>query len=256
MLGLHTNADSTLYKDPTSEGNVHYYGPEANNYIKVGSEIFRILGVMNNVKQSDGTSTSLLKLTRSSTVASMTFGGNNVWTSSNVLSYLNNTYASTLSSVNSYIANVVWYTGAINTDSTIISVFNQERASTSTYTGKYGLLYASDYGYTTSYMTCYSWILTLPPIPYNHIVGSRWGDFDYPCSPNSWLAKAGNGTAEWIISPYPSNASYHWNIRSDRVIGNYFAVNMNLGVRPTIYLTKTTRIISGNGTSGSPYIIG
>lgn len=63
-------------------------------------------------------------------------------------------------------------------------------------------------------------------------------------------------TAEWIISPYPSNASYHWNIRSDRVIGNYFAVNMNLGVRPTIYLTKTTRIISGNGTSGSPYIIG
>ena len=255
VLDLQAKGDSTLYTDPTGDANVHYYGPSVNNYIKVGTETFRILGVMKNVRQSDGTTANLLKLMRSTSVGNMQFGSSNVWTSSTILNYLNNNYAGTLASVSGNIANVVWYTNNVNSDINILTAYNQERTGSSTYTGKYGLIYLSDYGYTTSYTTCQSWLFTFPPYPYNHSIGSNvWGDFTYPCAPNSWLAISG-GFAEWILPPYPSS-SYHWNIRPDGVVGNYFGVNMSQGVRPAIYLTKTTRIISGNGSSSNPYVIG
>ena len=113
-----------------------------------------------------------------------------------------------------------------------------------TWIGKIGLMYPSDYGYatsggsTTNRDTClatalYSWS------------GRAVSD----CKTNDYLYKSGS---EWTMTPYAKadlnsflmylNGNIHRN-------GNYIADN----VRPTLYLKADISFESGNGTVSSPY---
>ena len=150
------------------------------------------------------------------------------------------------------IENVVWNTGAITYADSIerSSAYTQERGTTTgkectsgtycndtveratTWTGKVGLIYPSDYGYASTSGT--------------DIVNSA-------ITTTNWL----NSGLYWPVSPFFANSNdafYVWFVDSDDCVYN-ISVSSWAGVRPSVYLKSDVSIISGDGSSSLPYQI-
>ena len=166
------------------------------------------------------------------------------------------------------ISDAVWNTGASTTSNQIASKFyTEERGTrngkicssgsycndtierTTTWTGKVGLMYPSDYGYatsggsTTDRATCLNTNLS----SWNSSIVSD-------CKNNDWLF---NSSYQWTISPYASSSSAYraFSVNDSGYVGGYNAF-YNYGVRPVVYLTSNTSIQSGDGSSSNPFILG
>ena len=119
---------------------------------------------------------------------------------------------------------------------------------TTTWTGKVGLMYPSDYGYatsggsTTDRTTCLNTYL------------NNWDSYS-ECFKNDWLYT--NTNRQWTISPsaYSSNAYYAFSVGHVGYVNDNFTYYGN-GVRPVVYLTSNVGIQSGDGSSGNPFILG
>ncbi len=107
--------------------------------------------------------------------------------------------------------------------------------------GKVGLMYPSDYVYATDQGLCtadaYNW--------------SR--SENVACIENDWGYKS--GTHQWTISPFSGDADVAFRVRSvGLVLGdNAFADH---GVWPTLFLKSGVTIVSGEGTDSNPYQLG
>ncbi len=107
-----------------------------------------------------------------------------------------------------------------------------------TWTGKIGLIYPSDYLYATDQSVC----------------TAQAKDWDSSCSNKDWLFRAG---AIWTIT----SANDMWGatvycIGGDTVSVTYeqaTSQTYNVVVRPTLYLKSDVFITSGNGTRTNPY---
>ena len=55
---------STFAFDRTTDNNLRFVGSDPNNYVKFNNELWRIVGVMNNVETSGGQTNSMIKLRR------------------------------------------------------------------------------------------------------------------------------------------------------------------------------------------------
>ena len=166
------------------------------------------------------------------------------------------------------ISDAVWNTGASTTDAQIASKFyTEERGTrngkicssgnycndtverTTTWTGKVGLMYPSDYGYatsggsTTDRATCLNTYL-------NSWRSSSVSD----CKNNDWLYNS--SSAQWTILPYAfsSNADSAFYVDSPGLVNESF-VCYGYGVRPVVYLTSNVGVQSGVGSSGNPFIL-
>ena len=93
IMELVDGADSTsidvigntgLAYDGTVDNNLRYVGKNPNNYVQFNNELWRIIGVMNNIQTNTGQSKSLLKLRRSESIGQFS------WDSSD--SSINNGY--------------------------------------------------------------------------------------------------------------------------------------------------------------------
>ena len=60
-----SSVDTSLIADNTDDNNLRYTGIDPNNYILFNNELWRIIGVMNNVETSAGIKESLLKIRKS-----------------------------------------------------------------------------------------------------------------------------------------------------------------------------------------------
>ena len=123
---------------------------------------------------------------------------------------------------------------------------------TTTWIGKVGLMYPSDYGYatsggsTTDRATClntklYSWD------------SSNVSD----CENNDWLYNS--GSYQWTLSPNASSSDAHYAFAVAASGDVYYNAASNGdvdGVRPVVYLTSNVGIQSGDGSSGNPFILG
>ncbi len=115
-----------------------------------------------------------------------------------------------------------------------------------TWQGKVGLMYPSDYGYATDgggtqsqrdiclYTRLHSW----------HTSDNRY------CSENDWLLSNG----AWTITPAPivSDASSVSRIDIGGYVGKSKANSTN-DIRPVVYLKSSVKIIGGDGSSKSPF---
>ncbi len=119
---------------------------------------------------------------------------------------------------------------------------------TTTWTGKVGLMYPSDYGYatsggsTTDRATCLNTNL------------SSWSSSSVSdCKNNDWLF---NNSYQWTISPstHSSRATDAFRVASDGGVYNSAAYN-NWAVLPVVYLTSYVGVQSGDGSSGNPFIL-
>ena len=165
---------------------------------------------------------------------------NNKWEESNLNSTnLNNIFLNTFNlNYKNKIANTIWYVSGYRTyDATSKKFYNAESIGT-TWSGKIGLMYVSDYGYAASQN---SWSTNMYSYGNNSI------------KKNNWLYM---GMHEWTISPISTSTSSVYYINADgRVVDDGGVNNSYANVRPCFYLKPEVTYISGNGSKNSPFRI-
>ena len=116
---------------------------------------------------------------------------------------------------------------------------------TTTWTGKIGLIYPSDYGYatsggsTTDRATCLNTSLV------------EWVDNVSDCKNNNWLNNTNPSTLSPIASS--SNASYIVFFREGILQG---IAASPFATYPTTYLKSSVKIVSGTGSESDPFVLG
>ena len=126
---------------------------------------------------------------------------------------------------------------------------NDTLERTTTWTGKVGLMYPSDYGYATSGGSTTDRATCLNKELYNWDSSS-----ESDCKNNDWLF---NSSAQWTISPYAYsyNAHYVFTVNYGGPVNTNY-VSSGSGVRPVVYLTSNVGVQSGDGSIGNPFILG
>lgn len=265
---------------------------DVKNYVEFGNtgELWRIIGIFD---VSNGTSTNArMKLVRNESIGNFSWDsssedenagrGINQWGESTLndritvydgadlkkilnSDYYNKSGSFTANGMNKkskdMISSVVWTTGAVEftSEDTISALdsYNKEKSElsgkvcssgtyctdsvlrTSKWKGNIGLIYPSDYGYATSNEEC--------RVNIRNYSGEN-------CKSNDWLYDESN---YWTITSWPFTGNVSavnvWSIYSNgNAYHDYDAVNV-LGVRPSVYLKPSVRIVSGTGTSTDPY---
>ena len=112
---------------------------------------------------------------------------------------------------------------------------------TTSWTGKIGLMYPSDYGYATDFTKCSQTL-------YNYDSSTD----SYACRTNDWLY---NGAGQWLLTPNSLYAYHAWIVGSPGSVVYGNAVYVENGVRPVLNLDSVLGIESGSGTESNPYRI-
>lgn len=125
-----------------------------------------------------------------------------------------------------------------NTSDTIRVVYTAERKSDDKWTGNVALTYPSDYGYATDLSIC------------NNDIESYSST---NCKDNDWLYLS--DMTQWLFMKRNHNF-LNWELNYD---GNIYWINSPSAyahaIRPTLFLTDSVKIITGNGSPETPYQI-
>ena len=153
------------------------------------------------------------------------------------------------------IGDAKWYLGESSTynDVTAPMFYTRERGTgvhsgrSTSWTGKVGLMYPSDYGYATSGGTTTNRASCLAKEMYN------WYDSSVSdCKNNDWMYSSLR--SHWTIMPSQDDTSSVFSVGSYGFV-NYYSATYNLGVRPVVHLNSAIKVITGSGTKESPYIL-
>ena len=127
---------------------------------------------------------------------------------------------------------------------------NDTVTRTTTWNGKIGLMYTSDYGYATSGGSTSNRTSCLNRELY-HWDGSSYSD----CKNNDWLYNTSNW--QWTVSPSAASAYDYvvFRVGDSGGVGGLNASSAGL-VRPSVYLISKTSILGGEGTLENPYEVG
>ena len=179
------------------------------------------------------------------------------WNGTSGSYYNNNTTATSVNFTNyklsdkakSYITTSRYYLGGYNTSSGVMTnqFYTYERGTVRYdanrplyWDGMVGLMNPSDYGYAAG-NSC--------------ITGTALYNYDGECKNKDWLWMTTSSNyfyeIEWLISPLDMVV---FTVQSSGSVNTRY-VKLGASVRPSFYLTSTTSITSGTGTSSDPYII-
>ena len=154
------------------------------------------------------------------------------------------------------IGDVKWYLGGSSTynDVTASMFYTRERGTgvysgrSTSWIGKVGLMYPSDYGYATSGGTTTNRASCLAEEMYS------WGDSSVSdCKNNDWMYNSSN--RQWTITPRQDLTGTVFSVSSAGYVYYNGSAYINYGVRPVVHLKSTIKVISGSGTKESPYIL-
>ena len=151
------------------------------------------------------------------------------------------------------IEEVVWNLGGSSTyhDVTSSMLYERERGTAvctgrpTTWTGKIGLMYPSDYGYATSGGTTKDRAACLAKELYN------WDSSDFSdCKGNDYLFDTNN--RQWTLAPNSYFVFSVFVVYADGALHNSSADSAD-AVRPALYLKSNIIVKSGTGESSDPY---
>ena len=151
------------------------------------------------------------------------------------------------------IEEVVWNLGGSSTynDVTSSMFYERERGTTvytgrpTTWTGKVGLMYPSDYGYATSGGTTIDRVACLAKEL------NSWASSDFSdCKENDYLFDANN--AKWTLAPISANAYRVFLVNSVGGVSFNDACYSN-AVRPALFLKSNIQVDKGTGAKSDPY---
>ena len=267
--------------DETSDNNLRYIGADPENYIWFNDELWRIIGVMNNIDDGSGTKETRLKIIRDESIGNYSWDydgteGSDDWSTSalkNVLNsgaYWNRTsgecpygsngatttcdFSSTglTEQAKKMTKNAVWNLGGLSSYPYPTTTFYTSERGTTVYTGRptewtgqIGLMYPSDYGYATSGGSTGRKTC----LSYNLGYGG-WSSYS-DCYTNDWLYN--NLNFQWTLTPYSNSSHSVFYVHSDGAVHGYDASGIILAVFPTLYLSTNVKITGGNGSSSNPY---
>ena len=149
-----------------------------------------------------------------------------------------------------FIENATWNLGGYNSTSvTTANMYTYERGTTVysgrpvVTTGKVGLMYPSDYGYSVTNANC------------SH-TSKNLGSYNTAgCSGKAWLLKYGY---ELTSSPSSGNSNYVFSVSTDAYLDNSSA-SSGRGVRPVLYLKSNVYVTNKDdtnvGSKTNPYKI-
>ena len=328
--------DTTNFASDDPDNNIRYIGANPSNYVYFNCsdysnptadtcELWRIIGVFNNITKGDGSKENLVKIIRANSlgiyswdykkngVATSTSSiGSNDWTDSQLMMMLNPTnylksgYTNSsdiislgsqqlYSKMGSYyngtkgckpaeiasgatfsctevdftstglkndttrnaIEEVVWNLGGSSTynDVTPSMFYERERGTTvytgrpTTWTGKIGLMYPSDYGYATSGGTTKDRAACLAKELNN------WGSSDFSdCKRNDYLYNS--SLNQWTLVPYSASVYYVFCVYgAGYVFYNFPYSTSAVAVRPALFLKSGILLDKGTGESSNPYTL-
>jgi len=267
-------------------GNLRYIGKNPNNYVQFNDELWRIIGVMKDIENADGTKEDKVKLVRSKSIDRHVWASDSInnWETSSLQkmlnegAYYNRTSGDCLSGYNgtiktcdfsstglteeakNMISASVWNLGASDSKSKLAREFySLERGSTvyegrpTKWIGKVGLIYPSDYGYATSGGSTTNRVTCLNKILYDW-GGNRVSD----CKNNDWLFKKDQNL--WTLTPY-FNDSYVFEIylTGEANYPGYASEtpsSFSMYTFPVVYLESEIGIESGSdGSSAKPFVL-
>ena len=240
--------------DETVDNNLRFIGADPNNYVWFNDELWRIIGVMNNIDDGTGKKETRLKIIRNepySTGMAWSTDSSNDWTTASLQEELNSMYLNDIQSpYKEMIENVVWNLGGQSSETATDIFYTSERGTKvydtrpTVWIGSIGLMYPSDYGYATGGGSNMNRNICLT---YNL---NQWGLYQ-ECSNNSWLYN--NSYGQWTLTPYSTPSNYVFVAASTGFIGWSVTNNPTFAVLPVTYLKSFIKIIDGAGTKEQPY---
>ena len=156
------------------------------------------------------------------------------------------------STTRNLIQEVVYNIGGWNANAVYSDfIYEKERGTTvysgrpTTWTGKIGLMYPSDYGYAADFTKC-------KDASGNDLnIGSYNSDVnDYQCRKNNYLYKV---AFEWVLTPHSGTSSNVWDVSSPGSVNPNYDAYYSDGVRPVVFLSSSQDIASGEGKENNPY---
>ena len=153
------------------------------------------------------------------------------------------------------IEEVVWNLGGSPTynDVTPSMFYERERGTTvytgrlTTWTGKIGLMYPSDYGYATSGGTTKDRAACLA----KELLNWRSSDFS-DCKENDYLYNS--SLYQWTLAPHSAFAYYVFFVSDGGSVNDYYANDTN-AVRPALFLKSNIQVDKGTGAKNNPYTL-
>ena len=329
--------DTVNFATDDPDNNVRYIGADPSNYVYFNCsdynnptadtcELWRIIGVFNNVTKSDGTKENLVKIIRADSLGDYSWDykkngvgtstkdyGSNDWSDSQLMmmlnptSYLKSGYTNSsdiislgsqqlYSKMGSYyngtkgcspaaiasgasfsctevdftstglkndttrnaIEEVVWNLGGtssydLSSNGLASHWYGYERGTTvytgrpTTWTGKIGLMYPSDYGYATSGGTTKDRAACLAKELYNWY-GSDFSD----CYGNDYLLDM-SLYVQWTLAPYSAYAYIVFLVYRDGGVGYSYAAYNTFAVRPALFLKSNIQVDKGTGAKSDQY---
>ena len=291
---VNLNATQGIMLD--NNGDYRYYGADPNNYVSYNDELWRIISVGNvKSSESDTTGETRIKIVKADILTddnslsaysydssdSTVNSGNGVndWSKSDLMTELNTLYYNSTSGTcytgyknattdcdfsntglieeaRNLTADALYYLGGasvVYSGRYADDYYNFERGMTvydcstddgacpraTTWTGRVGIIYPSDYAYATDLSVCTS-------DSYNYD--------DENCYGTDWLLYSDDD--QWIISPHSNSRADEYYVYSAGYVEGHSTVYEARVVRPVQYLRTDVTIVSGEGTSGDPYILG
>ncbi len=258
------NPEQLAY-DETSDNNLRYIGANPNNYVSFNNELWRIIGVFNNIDNGSGTKETRLKIIRNEAIneqKAWDTAGTNDWSRASLQEELNTSYLNSIQSpYKEMIGSTIWNLGGLSSSSsdsnyygtaTSSTWYSYERGTTVydgssiAWTGSIGIMYASDYGYATSGGSTIDRATCLTTELYS------WGNIE-ECKENSWLYTG--KTAQRFLDVDSSNNNYVFVLPVSGTIGRSNVTLVNSEVSPALYLSSNVKITGGEGSESNPFTL-
>ena len=269
-----------LEEDKTTDKNLRYVGASPKNYLKFNNEIWRIVGVFNNITTIDELGNekkeSLVKIIRNESLGNYSWDssessknsgyGINEWRQAKLMTELNTDYINP----NPTSSTTLWFngpnnakTGTYNYDKNIKSksIDKIAKVKWNTSEAEFGASALDSYNQERStpsdnVSTTNIWdgkIALIYPSDYGYASTNEACRNDmssstnnvYNCKNENWLFNSAN---QWTLSPLSGYANIVLYVYSGGYVSSHRAGNTNV-VRPALFLKSDVVIAGGTGES-------
>ena len=278
--------------DNTKDNNLRYVGANPNNYVTFNNELWRIIGVFNNIDNGSGTKETRIKLIRDESIGNYSWDnkprgtgsstssyGSNDWTDSTLKEVLNNgpywnrtsgdcpsgrdgaTTSCDFSTnglteeAKRMISAAVWNLGGSSTYNDVTaSMFYERERGTTVYSGR-PTEWTGKIGlmYPSDYGYATSGGSTTDREACLNKELYSWNSSSVSdCKSNDWLYNSSN--YQWTLTPNASASSSAFYVRSDGFVNSSNALTAR-GVFPALYLNSNVKISGGSGMESNPFVL-
>ncbi len=246
-------SDDSLVDDETVDHNIRYIGANPSNYVNFNGELWRIIGVMNNVKTSeDDVGESRLKIIKATPYGeAVKFAESDSitdWNNSSIKVLLNSTYLDTLNSDKDMISDTLWQPGSKMQENTY-----KPNNDANGILSKIGLMSTTDYGYATSGGTTTTRDVCLA----TKFKNWNSSDVSSDCKDNNYLYSSLYD--KWTLDSYPGYivpvTLYINGVHIVSATGEIqsLASTSSMSIFPVVHLNTNVKFTSGDGSIDNPY---